>query len=288
MINEEEKYKIYYFIDGKVLDYQASDRLLIQNLLETHRPEDYEFFELDKETRRLTLVKDLDRETVDHHQIRILATNLETYPTRRVAENSLLIVDISVNDVNDNPPKFQYDAYSVGVSELDNEGKVLLTLSAFDPDLNDVVSFRLLTDTIIAAGTNLEEIKATAFRVNNVSGALTLHFRLQSSMRGYFEFKVEARDLADHTDETTIKIYLVAEANRVTFTFLNDLDFVQSVDSKVLAEIFGLAYSAECVIDEMIRTVNSDGVVQVGLTDVRVHFIRNSEALEKSVILESV
>lgn len=48
----------------------------------------------------LSLKQDLDRETVDHHQIRIIATNLQSFPSKSVSENSMLLVDITVNDVS--------------------------------------------------------------------------------------------------------------------------------------------------------------------------------------------
>lgn len=210
---------------------------------------------------------------------------MESYPSRRVSENSLLIVDITVNDVNDNPPKFQYPSYAVGVSEDDNPEKVLLTLLAFDPDLDDVISYHLLTDTIVATGDNLEGVKSSAFLVNQVTGALILNFKLQGSMKGFFEFEVQARDLVNHTDEVTVKIYLVAQASRVTFVFFNDLNTVRNVDQQRLSEIFGNAYEAQCVIDAVEGTI-IDGAVSEDKTDVIVHFVRNSEALDASEILQ--
>lgn len=40
-------------------------------------------------------------------------------------------------------------------------------------------------------------------------------------MAGFFEFNVLAKDLVDHTDTATVKIFIVAESNRVTFVFIN-------------------------------------------------------------------
>jgi hypothetical protein len=214
-----------------------------------------------------------------------MSTNLESYPSRGVSQNSLLIVEITVNDVNDNPPNFQYANYAVGVSEQDNLGKILVTLFALDPDLDDVVTYSLLSESMVASGENLADVKDTAFVVNRLTGALTLNFRVQANMKGFFEFKVEARDLVDHTDEASVKIYLVAEANRVTFVFLNEVEAVRGVDQQRLAEIFSSAYEASCIIDE-IQATSIDGVAQQRLTDLRVHFVRNDEALEAREILQ--
>lgn len=260
---------------------------MISTHLESYRPEDAQFFQLDKSTCRLSLQSDLDRETIDNHQIRVIATNSESYPSKRVSENSLLIIEITVNDVNDNPPKFTQESYAVGVSEKDNLGKILFTLLAIDPDLNDVVTYYLMTESVIATGENIENFKKTAFVVNEENGFLTLNFQLQPKMKGFFEFKVEARDLLGdlpgHKDEASVKIYLVAEANRVTFVFLNDVATVKNVDVQRLTAIFTAAYNTECVVDEILGTV-VNGVVQEKLTDVRVHFVRSNEALEASEI----
>lgn len=231
----------------------------------------------------MSLKENLDRETVDHHQLQILATNLESYPNKRVSDNSILLIDIVVNDVNDNPPKFRYENYAVGVSEKDNIEKTLLTLYADDPDLDDVVTYYLLTDTIVATGENLENVKNTAFLVNEVSGALTLNFALQKDMKGFFEFKVQARDLVLHTDEAFVKIYLVAEASRVAFSFINDVQMVRSVDLQRFSEILSTAYESECVVDE-IQGAIVDGVVFDSITEVRVHFVLNNEAVDANVI----
>lgn len=240
---------------------------------------------MNQNTRRLSLTKDLDRESVDRHEIRIISTNLESYPTRTPSDNSLLIIEITVNDVNDNPPTFQYKNYAVGVSEKDNRDKTLLTLFATDPDLDDIVTYYLMTETIVATGENLNDVKNSAFLVNEISGDLTLNFELQPNMKGFFEFQVQARDLVNHTDEASVKIYLIAEVNRLAFVFLNDIATVRSADTQRLAEIFSSAYGATCVIDD-IRGTTIDGRVRDDLTDLRVHFVLNNEALEAKDILQ--
>lgn len=110
-----------------------------------------------------------------------------------------------------------------------------------------------------------------------------MHFHVS----GFFEFKVEARDLVGHTDQTLVKVYLVAEVNRVTFVFLNDAEFVRTVNVVQLALIFTNAYAAECIIDDIFETLVS-GIAQSRLTDVRVHFVRDNKALEAREILQLV
>lgn len=224
----------------------------------------------------------MDREAVDRHELRIVCSNSEVI-SQTPSENSVLLVTVTVNDVNDNPPKFEYENYAVGVSEQDAQGKFLLRVHANDPDLNDVVSYFILNETIRATDEKLQDAKDSAFILNPQTGDLSWNFKLQNDEKGYFEFKVQARDLVNHTDETTVKVYLVAEANRVTFVFLNNYEQVRAVNQDVLASIFSAAYEAECIIDEILGSF-VNGEVQNQLTDLRAHFIKNNEAIEAEEI----
>lgn len=59
---------------------------------------------------------------------------------------------------------------------------------------------------------------------------------------------------------------------------------VRSSDQQI-ANIFSIAYEAECIIDDVLgSTIN--GVVQEEITDVRVHFIANDEALDRLDVIE--
>ena len=227
----------------------------------------------------------LDREVVDYHSIRIIASNEETMPDLRfVSDKAMLYVEIDVDDLNDNPPTFIYEQYAVGISERDNLGKNLLTLEATDPDLNDIISYNLLKETIEISNSELNYLKDSAFVLNSISGALILNFEVQSTMSGYFTFQVEACDLANHTDTTNIKIYIVAELNRVTFTFKNTVDEVKAVDQLILAQIFADAYDAECIIDDILPYQTSTGIVDENETNFRVHFVKDNEAISAEEI----
>lgn len=250
----------------------------------TYRSEDAQYFQLDKTSNKLSLQKQLDREEIDHHQIRIIASNQESLtPGIVIPEKSMLYINITVNDVNDNPPTFVYKRYATGISERDLPDKTLMVLEATDPDLDDKISYFLLQETMTVSSSDLDGVKDTAFRVNYDTGALTLNFQVQSWMSGYFEFTVEARDLVDHTDTATVKIYVVSESNRVSFTFSNTLEQTRNADQQRLAEIFSDSFGAECVIDDILPH-QIEGVIQENQTVVRIHCIRDDEAISASEI----
>lgn len=227
----------------------------------------------------------LDREIVDHYEIRIIASNLvELNQPSEVSESSMLYVYITVNDVNDNSPIFDYPLYTVGISELDNLQKIILTLHASDPDLNDQVSYYILKDTLEVSNEVLDGFKDTAFALNSNTGILTLNFQVQEYMTGFFSFKVQAVDLVNHTHEALVRVYTVAERHRVTFIFLNTTEEVRSVNLQGVINIFSEAYNAQCINDDILFHMLADGNTDDTLTDFRAHFLRNDEAVEREEI----
>ena len=122
-----------------------------------------------------------------------------------------ILLNVVCSQVNDNPPTFEYKNYATGVSENDELRKILLTLFASDPDLDDKITYFLLYDTIKITGNNLNDVKDTPFIVNKDTGVLLLNFKPKALMKGFFEFEVEARDLVNHTDNAAVKIYLISD-----------------------------------------------------------------------------
>lgn len=262
-------------------------RIKFEFILESFNPQDSQFFQLNKTSRVLSLKAELDYETVTYHELKIVTSNLESLTPQQIAsipEKSVLYIHIDVEDVNDNPPKFISDKYTVGISERDNLGKQLLTLEANDPDLNDKISYSILTNTIFISNEELAAVKDTAFLINRDSGVLSLNFQVQPTMGGYFEFNVEARDLVDHTDITQVKIFILGASSRVKFGFANTTAEVRGVNQQTLARILSEAYEYECIIADIQRQEIEGGITLENVTDVSVHFINVDEAVDESII----
>ncbi len=100
--NESDKFIIYYFIDSKPnlnVIIEKAHKLIAPNFsnkyLAQYNPADASLFELDSVTRVLRLITELDRESIDNHEIRVIATNMKEGPQNAKA-SSMLIVNISV------------------------------------------------------------------------------------------------------------------------------------------------------------------------------------------------
>ncbi|XP_055680929.1 protein dachsous-like [Lutzomyia longipalpis] len=258
--NPEEMFSIYYFLNPE------SDT-----------------FELDSETREMTLKQPLNREAIEMHTLNVIATNNRDGPITWTS-GSVLEVQITVIDINDNPPKFELDYYGVGITTSDFVTKALITVVAFDPDTvdQDQLIYYILPETIVAQGTNLEAIKDEAFTMEPVTGVIRLNRAIDDSHTGYFEFMIEVRDsdsgFGPHTDQARVKIYIIAESNRVSFIFLNSMDDVKAQETYIKF-VFTERFGFEANIDDIERRSQNDNQ-----TVVRCHFIENSEAIDGDII----
>lgn len=148
--------------------------------------------------------------------------------------------------------------------------------------MNDVITYHLLNETITATGEGIQEIKDTAFLVHNETGDLILKTKLQSWMSGFFDFKVLANDSV-HTDQASVKIFIIADTNRVTFVLLNKAEDVRKMNRTQISEVFTGAYKYDCNIDDIV-TADVEGVAQDTLSNLRAHFIKDNEAIDASKI----
>ncbi|XP_073477109.1 protocadherin gamma-C5-like isoform X43 [Aquarana catesbeiana] len=91
-------------------------------------------FKLQPMSNRYTLVTSghLDREKVSQYTITLIASDLGS-----PSLSSQATIIITISDVNDNPPAFLQSAYNGFISENNEPGRLLCTVSAGDPDEGD-------------------------------------------------------------------------------------------------------------------------------------------------------
>ncbi|XP_077330342.1 protocadherin gamma-C5-like isoform X35 [Lithobates pipiens] len=85
-------------------------------------------------SNRYTLVTSghLDREKVSQYTITLIASDLGS-----PSLSSQTTIIITISDINDNPPAFLQSAYNAFISENNEPGRLLCTVSAADPDEGD-------------------------------------------------------------------------------------------------------------------------------------------------------
>lgn len=93
-----------------------------------------ELFAVSSETGWVTTLKELDREQRDKYTITILAKDRGD----KMQLSARTKVEVTVADVNDNPPRFTAEIYKGTVSEDDPPGGVIAILSTTDADSEDI------------------------------------------------------------------------------------------------------------------------------------------------------
>ncbi|XP_043925882.1 protocadherin gamma-C5-like [Protopterus annectens] len=144
----------------------------------------------------------LDRELVPEYKVSIWASD-QGSPVR----SSYKTININVDDVNDNPPRFSKTSYEVYVPENNVPGSIISSVSADDSDLgkNSQLSYSFIGDYI--KGDSL----STYFSVGIENGAIYALTSLDYEKIKEYEFKVQARDagVPQLSGLATIKVYVV-------------------------------------------------------------------------------
>uniref|UniRef100_A0A672G6Z9 FAT atypical cadherin 2 n=1 Tax=Salarias fasciatus TaxID=181472 RepID=A0A672G6Z9_SALFA len=131
-------------------------------------------------TGDLQLVCPLDREAKEFYILNVTVFDLG-FPQM----SAWKLVAVNVLDVNDSPPVFEQQRYVIHVSENTEPDSVVFTARTVDPDadLSGSVAYSLLTPT-------------DAFRLDEVSGELTLTAQLDRENSPRHDLWIEARDQA--------------------------------------------------------------------------------------------
>lgn len=145
----------------------------------------------------LRVVRDLDHEAKDSYSLRIVARDGGT-----PQKEGTLYVEITVEDVNDNAPKFTQENYAKVVDETIKQGSLLFTLTATDLDSgkNGQIRYRLSPQQPASI--------LSMFSIDETLGDLRLIGDFQDAETELYTIDVEASDLADQpfTTKTTASI----------------------------------------------------------------------------------
>ncbi|CAG5108412.1 Similar to Cdh23: Cadherin-23 (Mus musculus) [Cotesia congregata] len=278
------------------------------------------YFTLDPFSHKLTTAEKLDRETLEEHLLLVKATeDCSTMPENESffdsADDTLLKVVITVNDINDNAPRFVSKVFTGGVTtEADFATEVIhikvkLVINdqsfirssfeiywnffkqAIDLDAGDnaAVSYYQVGKIHMTLTEGLDDMNIQPFLVDRLTGAVTLNFDPQPRMKGYFDFMVLANDTDGLKDTSRVFIYLLREDQRVRFVLRQHPPEVRNrIDN--FREILGNVTGAIVNVDEYKVHENQDGSVDRTRTDLYLHLVnrRDNSILDVSEVLELV
>ncbi|KAJ9587165.1 hypothetical protein L9F63_019319, partial [Diploptera punctata] len=255
-----------------------------------------EYFGIEPLRHEIVVIKELDREIYDTHMLLIKATEdcIHAPANQSVfdpSDDTLLKVIITVNDINDNPPKFVKKVFTGGVTTEADFGTEFMHVKAIDLDIgkNALISYYQIGRIQKTLTEGLENIHKPPFLVNQETGAVILNFDPQKGMKGYFDFMVLANDTDGLQDMARVFIYLLREDQRVRFVLRqHPAEVRERIDT--FRETLGNVTGAIVNVDEFKVHENQDGSVDKTRTDLYLHFVdrRDHSIMEVSRILNLV
>ncbi|XP_037630749.1 cadherin-like protein 26 [Sebastes umbrosus] len=182
-INIERSYRVYFDLYGEGVDEEPKGVLSIH-----------------KESGTMSVHR-----AVDHEENTLLKLRFEAKKTD-LSLDTKLGVEISILDINDNPPRFQRDLYEISVDEGTTQGSRLLTVVAYDRDQQGTPNSTFHYE-IKSVSPNPPD---TEFTIDE-SGTISFKGCLDNEVAEMFTVVVEAKDHGDVvslSSSTTVVIHV--------------------------------------------------------------------------------
>ncbi|XP_010212718.1 PREDICTED: protocadherin Fat 4-like, partial [Tinamus guttatus] len=146
-------------------------------------------FHINSSTGDLMTKQSFDREVMDSYELKIIATD-----SGKPSQSASLILNITVEDVNDNPPVFPQKSYAVVVKE-NEPPHVILSATATDEDIgyNAIIYYTIIGET-------------SSFYVGELSGNVTTLQPLDYETRAHYTFILKAFNPAEPYLQDTANI----------------------------------------------------------------------------------
>uniref|UniRef100_A0A8C5FTC8 Cadherin domain-containing protein n=1 Tax=Gadus morhua TaxID=8049 RepID=A0A8C5FTC8_GADMO len=230
----------------------------------------------------LSVRRDLDREEKPVYTIIVKASSNRSWTPVRAQRASwaraldpgrdptLQEVNIYLEDINDQSPRFVKKEYTAGVAADAKVGSELIRVMAVDNDIgnNSVVRYHIVTIQYIRLQSNDTEDMGDIF----IIGVIRTYDLFRAYDPGYFQLEVLACDEAGNSDMAVVGIYILRDDQRVKI-MINDIPenvrLFQDEFIKLLSNITGAIVNT----DDVQFHVNKNGVVNFSQTDVLIHVV---------------
>ncbi|XP_051506093.1 protocadherin alpha-8-like [Myxocyprinus asiaticus] len=150
----------------------------------------------------------LDREIISHYDITITATDLGQPPL-----SSYKTLSVQISDVNDNPPEFTLNPIELYIRENNAAGASILTLNAFDKDLNEnsVISYQIIK------GNGTQSDMTSFLNINSETGAVYALKSFDFETAKMFQFHVLASDSGSPSlnSNVTVNVFILDQNDNV-------------------------------------------------------------------------
>ncbi len=150
----------------------------------------------------------LDRESISYFDITITASDLGQPPL-----SSFKTLSVQVSDVNDNPPEFNLNPIELYMIENNAAGASILTMSAFDNDLNEnsMISYQIIK------GNGTQSDMTSFLNINSETGVITALKSFDFESVKKFNFRVLATDSGTPSlsSNVTVNVFILDQNDNV-------------------------------------------------------------------------
>lgn len=146
-------------------------------------------FKVDSRTGQVTTSTKLDRELMDVHYFRVVATD-DSFPPR----SGTTTLQINVQDCNDHGPTFEAEQFEASIREGATVGSTVITLRATDQDIGKNAEIEYAIESVERGAT--AESESQTFRIDGRTGVVSTRSALDRETTDLYTLVVTATDNA--------------------------------------------------------------------------------------------
>ncbi|XP_054716346.1 cadherin-23-like [Uloborus diversus] len=176
------------------IDYRTSEGRTEEGALVSPTEYDYNnIFSINAVDGTITVAKPLDREKLE--TIR-LVVKVEDLAAATQGQTSMATLNIKIDDVNDNRPRFQKRQYRQAVTENTKPGSPIVTVVAEDADKNRSLTYSLQgsPDIIGLVGVDLKSESTGLLWLHPITGEVSVSNKIDREMFSWLNVTVIATD----------------------------------------------------------------------------------------------
>lgn len=153
-------------------------------------------FKVDSRTGVITTTTSLDREQMDVHYFKVVATD-DSFPPR----SGTTTLQVNVIDCNDHSPTFEAEQFDTSIRESATVGSTVITLRATDQDIGKNSEIEYTIEMVNGGGLTTPEQDANTFKIDPKSGVISTRSSLDREVADIYSIVVQAADMATPQDE---------------------------------------------------------------------------------------
>ncbi|XP_055589136.1 protocadherin-like wing polarity protein stan isoform X4 [Uranotaenia lowii] len=148
-------------------------------------------FKVDPRTGIVTTSTSLDRELMDVHYFRVIATD-DSFPPR----SGTTTLQVNVLDCNDHTPTFESDEFQASLREGSSVGSTVITIRATDQDIGKNAEIEYTISSIKGDGDGTKEQDEQTFRIDARTGTISSRAALDRETSETYTIIITATDMA--------------------------------------------------------------------------------------------